>query len=51
VRVVRIADTLNLGRFQASEARVGATNGNAGATTAGAPRAMEFDSASNLLPL
>jgi Lactate racemase N-terminal domain len=51
VRVVRIADTLNLERFQASEACVGATNGHRGVTTAGAARAMEFDSAANLLPL
>ena len=51
VRVVRIADTLNLERFQASEACVGAANGHSGVTTAGAARAMEFDSASNLLPL
>jgi hypothetical protein len=42
VRVVRIADTLNLERFQASEACVGATNGHA-VTTAGAARVMEFD--------
>jgi hypothetical protein len=51
VRVVRIADTLNLERFQASEACVGATNGHRGVTTAGAARLMEFDSAANLLPL
>jgi hypothetical protein len=51
VRVVRIADTLNLERFQASEACVGAANGHSGVTTAGAARAMEFDAASNLLPL
>jgi hypothetical protein len=50
VRVVRIADTLNLERFQASEACVGATNGHA-VTTEGAARVMEFDSAANLLPL
>jgi hypothetical protein len=50
VRAVRIADTLNLGRFQASEACAGAANGHAGVTTAGAARAMEFDSAANLLP-
>ena len=50
VRVVRIADTLNLERFQASEACVGAANGHS-VTTAGAARTMEFDAASNLLPL
>src|ERR1700678_872880 len=49
VRVVRIADTLNLERFQASEACVGATNGHS-VSTAGAARVMEFDSAANLLP-
>jgi hypothetical protein len=49
VRVVRIADTLNLERFQASEACVGATNGHS-VSAAGAARAMEFDSAANLLP-
>jgi hypothetical protein len=49
VRVVRIADTLNLERFQASEACVGATNGHP-VSTAGAARVMEFDSAANLLP-
>jgi hypothetical protein len=51
VRVVRIADTLNLERFQASEACVGTTNGHPGVTAAGAARVMEFDSAANLLPL
>jgi hypothetical protein len=49
VRVVRIADTLNLERFQASEACVGATNGHS-VSPAGAARVMEFDSAANLLP-
>src|ERR1700733_4870903 len=49
VRVVRIADTLNLERFQASEACVGATNGHS-VSTAGAARVMDFDSAANLLP-
>jgi Lactate racemase N-terminal domain len=49
LRVVRIADTLNLERFQVSEACVGVTNGHSGVTTAGAPRPMEFDSAGNLL--
>ena len=51
LRVVRIADTLNLERFQASEACVGATNGHPGVTTAGAARDMEFDAAANLVPL
>ena len=49
VRVVRIADTLNLERFQASEACVGTTNGHS-VSAAGAARTMEFDSAANLLP-
>src|ERR1700678_1474851 len=35
VRVVRIADTLNLERFQVSEACVGATNGHPGVSTGG----------------
>jgi hypothetical protein len=51
LRVVRIADTLNLERFQASEACVGATNGHPVVTTAEAARAMEFDEDANLLPL
>jgi hypothetical protein len=46
LRVVRIADTLNLERFQASEACAGA-----GVTVAGPARVMEFDDAANLLPL
>jgi hypothetical protein len=44
-------DTLNLERFQASEACVGATNGHPVVTTAEAARAMEFDEDANLLPL
>jgi Lactate racemase N-terminal domain len=51
LRVVRIADTLNLERFQVSESCVGTTNGHPGVTTAGAARAMEFDDAANLMPL
>jgi hypothetical protein len=50
VRVVRIADTLNLERFQVSEGCVGATNGHPGVTTAGVARDMGFDAAANLLP-
>jgi hypothetical protein len=50
VRVVRIADTLNLERFQASEACAGLTNGHA-VTIAGVARDMEFDLAANLMPL
>jgi hypothetical protein len=51
VRVVRIADTLNLERFQVSEGCVEATNGHPGVTTSGVARDMEFDVAANLLPL
>jgi hypothetical protein len=51
LRVVRIADTLNLERFLVSESCVGATNGHAGVTTVGTARDMEFDAAANLLPL
>ena len=51
VRVVRIADTLNLDRFQVSEYCVSTINGRAGVTTAGVAREMEFDSTANLLPL
>jgi hypothetical protein len=50
VRVVRIADTLNLDRFSVSEACVSATNGHL-VTTAGTARDMQFDAAENLLPL
>ena len=51
LRVVRIADTLNLERFQASTACADALNGHSGVTKAKTAHAMEFDSASNLLPL
>jgi hypothetical protein len=50
VRVVRIADTLNLENFQVSEACVGTTNGHS-VKVAGVPKVMEFDQAANLLPL
>jgi hypothetical protein len=50
VRVVRIADTLNLDRFLVSEACVSATNGHS-VTTAGTARDLEFDVGANLLPL
>ena len=50
VRVVRIADTLNLEHFQVSEACVGRTNGHK-VTVTGPAKAMEFDDAANLLPL
>jgi hypothetical protein len=51
VRVVRIADTLNLERFQASEACVQAINGRPGLTIAGAAHTLQFDGEANLLPL
>ncbi len=51
LRVVRIADTLNLDRFQASEPCVRALNGDLGVKTAGTPREMDFDTAGNLLPM
>jgi hypothetical protein len=50
VRVVRIADTLNLDRFLVSEACVSATNGHS-VTTSGPARDMQFDADANLLPL
>jgi hypothetical protein len=51
LRVVRIADTLNLERFQASEPCVQALNGHSGVKTAGKAQEMAFDTAGNLLPL
>jgi hypothetical protein len=51
LRVVRIADTLNLKRFQASEPCVRALNGHSGVATAGRAREMDFDDAGNLLPM
>jgi hypothetical protein len=50
VRVVRIADTLNLDRFLVSEACLSATNGHS-VETAGTARDMQFDAAANLFPL
>jgi hypothetical protein len=50
-RVVRIADTLNVERFLASEACVRELNGHSGVQTVGSARAMEFDGAGNLLAL
>jgi hypothetical protein len=50
LRVVRIADTLNLDRFLVSEACVSATNGHS-VKTAGTARDMQFDAGANLLPL
>lgn len=51
LRIVRIADTLNLERFLVSEACVTAINGRPGIATTGAAREMEFDAQANLLPL
>jgi hypothetical protein len=51
LRVVRIADTLNLEHFHASESCVAEMEGRPGVTAAGQSRAMAFDSADNLLPL
>jgi Lactate racemase N-terminal domain len=51
LRVVRIADTLNLEHFQASESCVRALNGHSGVTKAGNAHEMDFDSAGNLLPM
>ncbi len=55
VKVVRIADTLNLDRFLVSEACVEALKGRPGVAAVGASvstsKDMQFDAASNLLPL
>ena len=51
LRVVRIADTLNLKRFQASEPCVRALNGHSGVAAAGKASEMDFDAAGNLLPM
>jgi hypothetical protein len=50
LKVVRIADTLNLERFQVSEACVGTTNGHK-VDVRGEAKEMEFDESANLLPL
>jgi hypothetical protein len=51
LRVVRIADTLNLERFLVSESCVKAINGRPGVTTDGTAHDMQFDASSNLMPL
>ena len=51
LRVVRIADTLNLDRFLVSESCVNGINGRTGVTTNGTAREMQFDASGNLLPL
>jgi hypothetical protein len=51
LRVVRIADTLNVERLQVSEACVRGLNGHGGQVSAGSGRVMEFDASGNLPPL
>jgi Lactate racemase N-terminal domain len=51
LRVVRIADTLNLERFLASESCVNRINGRPGLRTTGNARDMQFDASGNLQPL
>jgi hypothetical protein len=49
LRLVRIADTLNLDRFLASESCAKAMNGKAEVTTDGKPHDMQFDASGNLI--
>jgi hypothetical protein len=49
LRVVRIANTLSLDRFLASESCVNLLKGKAGVTTTEPARKMDFDAAGNLL--
>jgi hypothetical protein len=51
LRVVRIADTLNLDRFLVSESCVDVIHGRHGIASAGQVHDMQFDAAANLLPL
>lgn len=51
LRVVRIANTLNVDRFQASEACADLVRGRGDVTAAGPAAEMQFDSTGNLLPL
>lgn len=51
LRIVRIADTLNLERMLASEAAAEQARTHAGVTLAGAARVMEYDGTGNLLPI
>jgi hypothetical protein len=51
LRVVRIADTLNLERFLVSESCVKGIKGRPGVTTNGVARDMQFDASGNLMPL
>jgi hypothetical protein len=50
-RVVRIRDTLSLGRIEISETLARECDGRAGITLGGAPEPMRFDDAGNLTPL
>lgn len=51
LRVVRIANTLSLDRFLASEACVSLVKGREGVTVAGSADKMQFDNSGNLAPL
>ena len=51
LRVVRIANTLNLERLQVSECCMDALAGRPGVAAIGAAQPMRFDEAGNLLPL
>lgn len=51
MKVVRIADTLNLERFQASEGCVPGIAGRPGVIATGAAQEFAFDDSANLLPL
>jgi hypothetical protein len=51
LRVVRIADTLNLERFLVSESCAKGINGRPGVTTNGSASDMQFDASGNLMPL
>jgi hypothetical protein len=51
LRVVRIADTLTLDKFLASESCVSAMQGRSGVSPASSAHAMQFDATNNLLPL
>ena len=50
MKVVRIADTLNLGRFLVSEGCLVVVDGKPGVTALGTARDMELDAEGNLLP-
>ena len=50
-RVVRIRDTLSLGRLEISETLARESDGRAGTKVGGPPAPMHFDAAGNLMPL